>query len=142
MRRVVATSVVRICTFTVWFPALSVSLLRAMACDSQELSVASRRLLVQLTPSEELRRYVVQGAGLARPASTGHGGQVVLSEATAELVELALTDLGDHRFKDILDTVSIFRLGDDDSDPDEPLDRIPLVEEDADAREEVSSGFV
>jgi class 3 adenylate cyclase len=78
----------------------------------------------------------------ARVASTGHGGQVVLSEATAELVELALTDLGDHRFKDIPDTVSIFRLGDDDFDPDEPLDRIPLVEEDADAREEVSSGFV
>jgi class 3 adenylate cyclase len=57
----------------------------------------------------------------ARVASTGHGGQVVLSEATAEPVELALTDLGDHRFKDIPDTVSIFRLGDDDSDPDEPL---------------------
>jgi class 3 adenylate cyclase len=70
------------------------------------------------------------------------GRVLVLSEATAELVELALTDLGDHRFKDIPDTVSIFRLGDDDSDPDEPLDRIPLVEEDADAREEVSSGFV
>jgi hypothetical protein len=32
----------------------------------------------------------------------------VLSEATAELVELALTDLGDHRFKDIPDTVSIY----------------------------------
>ena len=62
------------------------------------------------------------------------GRVLVLSEATAELVELALTDLGDHRFKDIPDTVSIFRLGDDDSDPDEPFDRIPLVEEDADAR--------
>ena len=49
------------------------------------------------------------------------GGRVlVLSEATAELVELALADLGDHRFKDIRDMVSIFRLGDDDSDPDDP----------------------
>src|SRR4029450_2724539 len=51
---------------------------------------------------------------------SAHGRVRVLSEATAELVELALTDLGDHRFKDIPDTVSIFRLGDDDSDPDEP----------------------
>jgi hypothetical protein len=32
---------------------------------------------------------------------SGDGRVLVLSEATAELVELALTDLGDHRFKDI-----------------------------------------
>ncbi len=48
----------------------------------------------------------------ARVAASGHGGQVVLSRATAELVELSLTDLGEHRLKDIDETVSIFQLGD------------------------------
>ena len=48
----------------------------------------------------------------ARVASSGHGGQVVLSRATAELVELSLTDLGEHRLKDIEGAVSIFQLGD------------------------------
>jgi predicted ATPase len=48
----------------------------------------------------------------ARVAATGHGGQVVLSIETAALVELALTDLGEHRLKDVEDAVSIFQLGD------------------------------
>ena len=48
----------------------------------------------------------------ARVASTGHGGQVVLSAAAAELVELELTSLGSHRLKDIPDPVSIYQLGD------------------------------
>ena len=47
----------------------------------------------------------------ARVASSGHGGQVILSTATAELVELELTDLGEHRLKDIAEAVSIFQLG-------------------------------
>ena len=37
----------------------------------------------------------------ARIAAAGHGGQVLLSAATAELVELELADLGEHRLKDI-----------------------------------------
>ncbi len=37
----------------------------------------------------------------ARVAGSGHGGQVILSAATADLVELELTDLGEHRLKDI-----------------------------------------
>ena len=49
----------------------------------------------------------------ARVAASSHGGQVVLSSATAELVELSLTDLGEHRLKDIAGPVSIFQLGDD-----------------------------
>jgi predicted ATPase/class 3 adenylate cyclase len=47
----------------------------------------------------------------ARVASAGHGGQVVLSAATAQLMELELTDLGEHRLKDIEQAVSIFQLG-------------------------------
>ncbi len=48
----------------------------------------------------------------ARVAASSHGGQVVFSAATAELVELSLTDLGEHRLKDIEGPVSIFQLGD------------------------------
>jgi predicted ATPase len=47
----------------------------------------------------------------ARVAASGHGGQVVCSAATAELVELPLTDLGEHRLKDIAQPVAIFQLG-------------------------------
>jgi predicted ATPase/class 3 adenylate cyclase len=48
----------------------------------------------------------------ARVAATGHGGQIVLSHATAELVPLAVTSLGSHRLKDIAEPVSIYQLGD------------------------------
>jgi predicted ATPase len=37
---------------------------------------------------------------------------VILSQATAQLVELELTDLGEHRLKDIESAVSILQLGD------------------------------
>jgi predicted ATPase len=48
----------------------------------------------------------------ARVAGSGHGGQVILSKTTAELVSLELADLGEHRLKDIPDAVPIFQLGD------------------------------
>jgi Adenylate and Guanylate cyclase catalytic domain len=48
----------------------------------------------------------------ARVAASAHGGQVVVSAATAELVELSLTDLGEYRLKDIPVAVPIFQLGD------------------------------
>ena len=47
----------------------------------------------------------------ARVAASGHGGQVILSRTTAELVGVTLTDLGEHRLKDIEQAVSIFQLG-------------------------------
>src|SRR5262245_13645007 len=48
----------------------------------------------------------------ARVAASAHGGQVVLSEATRALVDGALvTDLGEHRLKDIAGAVSLFQLG-------------------------------
>ena len=49
----------------------------------------------------------------ARVAATGHGGQVVLSKPTAELVELELTDLGEHRLKDIAEAVRSTSWGKD-----------------------------
>jgi predicted ATPase len=47
----------------------------------------------------------------ARVAATSHGGQVVVSAQTAELVDHELTELGEHRLKDIEQPVPIFQLG-------------------------------
>jgi predicted ATPase len=48
----------------------------------------------------------------ARIAASGHGGQVVLSNTTREHLDgLVLTDLGEHRLKDIEGAVSIYQLG-------------------------------
>ena len=47
----------------------------------------------------------------ARVAASSHGGQVVLSAATAERVDLELVDLGEHRLKDIAQAVPIYQLG-------------------------------
>ena len=48
----------------------------------------------------------------ARIAATAHGGQVVLSRETRVLVDGDITDLGEHRLKDISEAVPIFQLGD------------------------------
>ena len=47
----------------------------------------------------------------ARVAAAGHGGQVLLSEATRELVVGDVRDLGEHRLKDFDEPVWIFQLG-------------------------------
>jgi hypothetical protein len=47
----------------------------------------------------------------ARIAAAGHGGQVLLSKATRELVSIEVTDLGEHRLKDFEGPVWIFQLG-------------------------------
>ena len=48
----------------------------------------------------------------ARIAAAGHGGQVLVSAATAPLVEAELIDLGEHRFKDLGAPERVFQLGD------------------------------
>ena len=48
----------------------------------------------------------------ARIAAAGHGGQVLVSSSTASLVELELTDLGEHRFKDLSAPERVYQLGD------------------------------
>ena len=47
----------------------------------------------------------------ARIAAAGHGGQVLLSEATRALVGGELTELGEHRLKDFSEPVVVFQLG-------------------------------
>ena len=51
----------------------------------------------------------------ARIAAAGHGGQVLISAATALLVDYEkLTDLGEHRFKDLGARERVYQLGDGD----------------------------
>jgi predicted ATPase/class 3 adenylate cyclase len=47
----------------------------------------------------------------ARIAACGHGGQVLVSAATALLVETELTDLGEHRLKDLSAPERVYQLG-------------------------------
>ncbi len=47
----------------------------------------------------------------ARIAACGHGGQVLVSASAATLVELELTDLGEHRLKDLSAPERIYQLG-------------------------------
>jgi predicted ATPase len=65
-------------------------------------------------PELDPPKYVGMDVHLAaRIMACAHGGQVVLSRATRDLLDgLALTDLGEHRLKDIAEPVAIFQLGD------------------------------
>ena len=49
----------------------------------------------------------------ARIAAAGHGGQVLVSSSTAQLIEHELTDLGEHRFKDLAAPERVYQLGED-----------------------------
>ena len=49
----------------------------------------------------------------ARIMTAGHGGQVLLSGATRELVAEDVLDLGKHRLKDFAEPVSLYQLGSD-----------------------------
>jgi class 3 adenylate cyclase len=49
----------------------------------------------------------------ARIMSAAHGGQVLLSGATRELVADDMLDLGRHRLKDFAEPVSLYQLGSD-----------------------------
>jgi predicted ATPase/class 3 adenylate cyclase len=53
----------------------------------------------------------------ARIAAAGHGGQVLVSQATATLLEVDLRDLGDHRLKDLASPERIFQLDREDFPP-------------------------
>jgi predicted ATPase/class 3 adenylate cyclase len=50
----------------------------------------------------------------ARIAAAGNGGQVLVSSATSQLVELELRDLGEHRLKDLSAPERIYQLGGED----------------------------
>jgi predicted ATPase len=62
----------------------------------------------------------------ARIAASGHGGQVLVSHATALLVDGDLRDLGEHRFKDLLAAERVYQLGSRDFPPLRSLGRTNL----------------
>ncbi len=63
----------------------------------------------------------------ARIMSAGHGGQVLLSAATAALVhDAALRDLGEHRLKDMLAPQRLYQVGDREFPPLKTLDATNL----------------
>jgi class 3 adenylate cyclase len=63
----------------------------------------------------------------ARVMAAGHGGQVLLSEATAALVDTAgLTDLGRHRLKDLTSAQHLYQLGSQQFAPLKTLDATNL----------------
>ena len=53
----------------------------------------------------------------ARIAAAGHGGQVLLSKATADEIDRPLIDLGEHRVKDFPEAVWLFQVGDESFPP-------------------------
>jgi predicted ATPase len=58
----------------------------------------------------------------ARVCAAGHGGQVLLTQPTRELVDVHASDLGEHRLKDLLEPQRLFQLGTDDFPPLKTLD--------------------
>ena len=66
----------------------------------------------------------------ARLMAAGHGGQVLLSSAAAQLVQSAalLTDLGRHRLKNLDEPEHIFQLGDASYPPLRSVSRVRLPE--------------
>ncbi len=53
----------------------------------------------------------------ARIAAAGHGGQVLVSAMTASLVDAELTDLGEHRLKDLSEPQRLYQFGADEFAP-------------------------
>jgi predicted ATPase/class 3 adenylate cyclase len=64
----------------------------------------------------------------ARIAAAGHGGQVLVSQATRELLDSTteLGDLGEHRLKDLTTPERIYQLGRDEHAPLKSLNRTTL----------------
>ena len=58
----------------------------------------------------------------ARVCAAGHGGQVLLSQTTRDLVDVEASDLGEHRLKDLLEPQRLFQLGSEQFPPLKTLD--------------------
>jgi predicted ATPase len=91
----------------------------AAAQEAQEaLSIPVRMGLHTGTPLLAHEGYV--GADVhraARIAAAGHGGQVLVSAATAALLQDRLRDLGEHRLKDLSAPERIYQAGESDFPP-------------------------
>jgi hypothetical protein len=91
----------------------------AAALEAQEaLAIPVRMGLHTGTPLLADEGYV--GADVhraARIAAAGHGGQVLVSAATAALLQDSLRDLGEHRLKDLSAPERIYQGGESDFPP-------------------------
>jgi predicted ATPase len=87
----------------------------AAAAATDALSAGLIRVRVGLHTGEPrltAEGYVGEDVHLgARIAAAGHGGQVLLSRQTRELVDGEVLDLGEHRLKDFAEPVWLFQLG-------------------------------
>src|SRR5204862_4445768 len=64
-------------------------------------------------PGLDASKYVgVDVHRAARIMSAGHGGQVLLSQTTRDLVGAGVKDLGEHRLKDLSASQCLYQLGD------------------------------
>ena len=113
--------------FFVAFPTAAGAL--GAACEAQrELALPVRMGVHTGTPLLTEEGYV--GADVhraARIAAAGHGGQVLVSAATAALVDREeLRDLGEHRLRDLSAPERIFQLGEDSFPPLKTLYRTNL----------------
>jgi predicted ATPase len=101
--------------FFVAFPSVAGAV--AAAFEAQEAldggPVSVRMGLHTGTPHSTGEGYVGEDVNLgARVAASGHGGQVLVSKATRDLIDgMELRDLGEHRVKDFEQAVWIYQLG-------------------------------
>jgi predicted ATPase/class 3 adenylate cyclase len=103
------------------FPAAQ-SAVAAAARANEALAGGPIRVRIGIhtgTPHVTDEGYVGEDVHLgARVAAAGHGGQVLLSKATHDVVDTEVRDLGEHRLKDFAEPVWIYQLG---SEPFPPL---------------------
>src|SRR5207248_4100320 len=108
------TCALPIYAFFVAFPTAAGALeaahegLASLAAGPIRLRIGIHTGTADLTPEGYVGEDVHKAA---RIAAAGHGGQVLLSKETRELVGVEVTDLGEHRLKDFDHAVPIFQLG-------------------------------
>jgi predicted ATPase len=92
----------------------AVAAAQAMTAALVEGGIRLRIGLHTGTPLVTDEGYVGDDVHLAaRVAASGHGGQILVSESARDLVPgVSVTDLGEHRLKDIEVAVSIYQVGD------------------------------
>ena len=115
--------------FFVAFPTAPGALAAASAATQQLVGGPIRvRMAVHTgTPHVADEGYVgVDVHRAARIAAIGHGGQVLVSAATRALVNGGLTDLGDHRLKDLSAPERLYQLGESEFPPLKSLYRTNL----------------
>ena len=102
----------------------------AQAALNDDSRVRARIGLHTGQPTVAAEGYVgIDVVRAARICAAGHGGQVLLSQTTHDLVEEDTRDLGEHRLKDLLDPLRLYQLGRAEFSPLKTLDatNLPVV---------------